>query len=748
MRNRTGELPRCYLRLRHTNINLSSVSCSMDDHDGEKEELAEQVREANRKHKKSGGFQAMGLSSLVYRAILHKGYKVPTPIQRKAIPIIMHGRDVVAMARTGSGKTAAFLIPMLERLKQHSARVGARALILSPSRELAAQTLKFTKELGKYMDLRACNLVGGDNMDEQFAAMAANPDIIVATPGRLMHLLIEMKSNLKTVEYVVFDEADRLYEMGFASQLHEILHALPETRQTLLFSATLPKMLVDFAKAGLSNPALIRLDVDTRISRDLQMLFFATKTVEKDAALIHLLRKLGDKDELTIVFASTKHHVEFVHEMLSAAGIDNSYIYGSLDQTARKIHLNRFKTMKQRVLIVTDVAARGLDVPLLDNVVNYDFPCAPKIFVHRVGRAGRAGRKGISYSFISPDEVPYLLDLQLFTSRPFLFASAMAGKYPDYTSEIILGDIPRSLLDPLLEETQSLISSNINLENLKTAAMNAYKMYHKTRGVAAPESYRRSKEMANTTHGLHPWFSDEVDIHEAARLAMIQSLSKYRSRKEDSKAILFPIATAKLSRDSEYYMSHAPADANTERGYSMPGKATFAEQARAAVIEVTGDDKDTMKASRKLQWDSKKHNFVRPTIGADNKKRVRTDSGALVPASYNSKRFEDWQAKTKMSLPRPGEMELDNGAASAKALSAFGNRRFRHNKITAPTPGSASSIRKEAKRQKTSHDNSAGSAKSGAPVKSELKTSTQIAKARKIKEMRKAKNSRKPRKRT
>ena len=150
-----------------------------------------------------------GLSSLVYKAILHKGYKVPTPIQRKAIPIIIQGRDVVAMARTGSGKTAAFLVPMLERLKLHSARVGARALILSPSRELAAQTLKFTKELAKYTDLRACALVGGDNMDEQFAAMAANPDIIVATPGRLMHLMIEMKSNLKTVEYVVFDEADR-----------------------------------------------------------------------------------------------------------------------------------------------------------------------------------------------------------------------------------------------------------------------------------------------------------------------------------------------------------------------------------------------------------------------------------------------------------------------------------------------------------------------------------------------------------
>ena len=197
----------------------------------------------------------------------------------------------------------------------------------------------------------------------------------------------------------------RLFEMGFSSQLNEILHALPETRQTLLFSATLPRLLVDFAKAGLNNPALLRLDVDHRISRDLQMLFFSVKSMEKDAAIIHLLRNLSDKDELTIVFTATKHHVEYLHEMLSIAHIENSYIYGALDQTARKIHLNRFKTKKHKVLIVTDVAARGLDVPLLDNVINYDFPATPKIFVHRVGRAGRAGRKGTSYSFISSDEV-------------------------------------------------------------------------------------------------------------------------------------------------------------------------------------------------------------------------------------------------------------------------------------------------------------------------------------------------------
>jgi ATP-dependent RNA helicase DDX54/DBP10 len=173
----------------------------------QKVDLKRQIQSVNRKGKKSGGFQSMGLSYPVYKAILNQGYKVPTPIQRKAIPVILNGLDVVGMARTGSGKTAAFLIPLIERLKVHSVKVGVRSLILSPSRELATQTLKFAREFGKNTDLRSCVFIGGDNMEDQFSALTSNPDIIIATPGRLMHLIIECNLDLKTVEYVVFDEA-------------------------------------------------------------------------------------------------------------------------------------------------------------------------------------------------------------------------------------------------------------------------------------------------------------------------------------------------------------------------------------------------------------------------------------------------------------------------------------------------------------------------------------------------------------
>lgn len=183
------------------------------------------------------------------------GYKVPTPIQRKCIPLILDGKDAVAMARTGSGKTAAFLIPMLEKLKAHSAKVGIRALVLSPTRELALQTLKFCKQLGKHTDLRYAVVLGGDSMDQQFSDMHSNPDVVVATPGRLLHIVVEMELVLSTVKYLVFDEADRLFEMGFAEQLTELIARLPEDRQTLLFSATLPKLLVEFARAGLQVSA-------------------------------------------------------------------------------------------------------------------------------------------------------------------------------------------------------------------------------------------------------------------------------------------------------------------------------------------------------------------------------------------------------------------------------------------------------------------------------------------------------------
>ncbi|CAM9214411.1 unnamed protein product, partial [Hapterophycus canaliculatus] len=382
---------------------------------------------------KVGSFQAMGLSQDLFRGIMAMGYKVPTPVQRKSLPVTLAGADVVVMARTGSGKTAAFLIPVLEKLGSHSHKMGARSIILSPTRELAVQTLTFARKMSKLKDLRMALLVGGDSMDKQFTALADNPDIIIATPGRLMHHLQEVPEfTLRGVEVIVFDEADRLFEMGFAEQLREIMRGVPEERQSLLFSATMPKQLVQFARAGLKDPVLIRLDTESKISTELSLAFLTCRSTDKPAALLFLLREVIPEDDMTIVFVATRHHAEFLHELLREAGTLSSVVYGAMDQEARSIHLDKFRKGKTKLLVVTDVAARGIDVPLLNNVINYAFPPAPKLFVHRVGRAARQGRTGTAYSIVDPEEIPHMLDLHLFLGRkPTNVYAAPAAPGPD-----------------------------------------------------------------------------------------------------------------------------------------------------------------------------------------------------------------------------------------------------------------------------------------------------------------------------
>ncbi|EAL88958.1 ATP dependent RNA helicase (Dbp10), putative [Aspergillus fumigatus A1163] len=541
--------------------------------------IAEQQTSANRKAsnlkgrtvKKGGGFQAMGLSANLLKAIARKGFSVPTPIQRKTIPVIMDDQDVVGMARTGSGKTAAFVIPMIEKLKSHSTKVGARGLVLSPSRELALQTLKVVKELGRGTDLKSVLLVGGDSLEEQFAMIAGNPDIIIATPGRFLHLKVEMNLDLSSIRYVVFDEADRLFEMGFAAQLTEILHGLPANRQTLLFSATLPKSLVEFARAGLQEPTLVRLDTESKISPDLQNAFFSVKSSEKEGALLYILhevikmptgptevsqqrkeedasaknlknkkRKRAEMEKAvntresptkhsTIVFAATKHHVDYLYSLLCEAGFAVSYVYGSLDQTARKIQVQNFRTGMTNILVVTDVAARGIDIPILANVINYDFPSQPKIFVHRVGRTARAGRKGWSYSLVRDADAPYLLDLQLFLGRRLVVGREF-GDQVNFAEDVVTGSLPRDGLSQSCEWVTKVLDDNADLAAQRTVAAKGEKLYMRTRNAASLESAKRSKQVVSSDNwtSVHPLFQDETSNLEAEREKMLARIGGYR----------------------------------------------------------------------------------------------------------------------------------------------------------------------------------------------------------------------------
>ncbi|NXL87762.1 DDX54 helicase, partial [Alectura lathami] len=541
---------------------LPAFPTAEDEDDATAEDMQAMVRAQNKK-KKSGGFQSMGLSYPVFKGVMKKGYKVPTPIQRKTIPVILRGRDVVAMARTGSGKTACFLLPMFERLKAPSP-AGARALVLSPTRELALQTLKFTKELGKFTGLRTALVLGGDKMEDQFAALHENPDIIIATPGRLVHVAVEMNLKLHSVEYVVFDEADRLFEMGFAEQLQEILARLPGGHQTVLFSATLPKLLVEFARAGLTEPMLIRLDVESKLSEQLKLAFFHVRGDDKPAVLLHLLRSVVKPQDQTVVFVATKHHTEYLKEamgsdlfpylqLLTSQGIRCTHIYSSLDQTARKINIAKFAQGKCPVLLVTDVAARGLDIPMLDNVINYSFPAKSKLFLHRVGRVARAGRSGTAYSLVAPDEMPYVFDLHLFLGRPLVLAGVqempavpgVGGRELTYRLSPadaggVLGRVPQSLVDD--EECLLLTDheGSLELQSLRRVADNAHKQYLRSRPGPSPESIKRVKELDVSQLGIHPLFSARFEDTELERLKLVDSIKTYKS-----KATIFEInATA------------------------------------------------------------------------------------------------------------------------------------------------------------------------------------------------------------
>ncbi|EMR08744.1 hypothetical protein PNEG_02918 [Pneumocystis murina B123] len=474
--------------------------------------------------------------------------------------------DVVAMARTGSGKTAAFVIPMIERLKTHQTKVGSRALILSPNRELALQTIKVVKELKRGTNLKAVLLVGGESLEEQFEMMSTNPDIIVATPGRFLHLKIEMDLDLKTIEYLVFDEADRLFEMGFSEQLSEILRYLPSSRQTSLFSATLPKSLVDFAKAGLQNPILVRLDVESMVSEDLQSAFFSVKSSEKEAALLYLLHDIikiprsiqGIKDNnleengkdntckynqntispySTIIFTSTRHHVEYLTKLLSLSGYLVSHIYGSLDQTARKNQIASFRAGKTTLLVVTDIAARGIDIPLLSNVINYDFPPKPKIFIHRVGRTARAGQKGWAYSLLKTDDAPYLIELQLFLGKKIVSSN---DQDPDYVQNIVLGTFLRHKLEYYCEWIAHVLKENNECYSLKQVMQKGEILYSKTAGSASIESNRRAKELVKSLEWsiINPLLIDtnsEKNVAKEALLAKISNYSPHETIFENSK---------------------------------------------------------------------------------------------------------------------------------------------------------------------------------------------------------------------
>ncbi|OMJ70405.1 hypothetical protein SteCoe_31629 [Stentor coeruleus] len=619
---------------------------------------------------KGVSFESLGLEPYLYKAIKSKGYNLPTPIQRKSIPAILSGSDIIAVAKTGSGKTGAFLIPIIQRLKEHSSLVGARAVIISPTRELATQTVRFASELSKFSNLKIALLVGGAGLKQEFTKLAENPDIIIATPGRLMHFIVELKYSLSKAEIAVLDESDRLVEMGLMDQVKIILGSMDNpSRQTLCFSATLPDSLSEFSKTGLSQPLLIKLDQEYRMPEELKMDFYMVRGEDKDPALVHLIRRIPDNEQ-SIIFVSTRHHVEYIEVLCNLLKISCVGLFGAMDEEARKQSLDLFIKKKRKFLITSDVTARGIDIPSLDNVIHYDFPATPKLFIHRSGRAARAGRAGRCFVIATNPDIPYLIDTFL----------QIGGR-----DEKSLGSIPEDLLTDIKEDIKCVLAQVdcSELEKRQQSVKNAIKKYHKTRESASFESVKRAKDFS---YGLHPDYESKDKVVEDFTKKIkdfrpvyniLELNAKYQGK--DDVAELMKSKRLQLKKQKK---SEIPQPENEEEIAQMEemtkninmsgqsagklkrgqmqsfraedflgyeGKKVFekGKEFSQLALEMPLDDELALRKRDKMVWDNKKKKYVQ-----EQKSKPKFETN-----QKSQKLYKEWKKETKKRIQKVGETE-------------------------------------------------------------------------------------------
>lgn len=361
-------------------------------------------------------FKKLSIIEPILTALDEKGYTTPTDIQQQAIHPALDNRDILGLAQTGTGKTAAFSLPIIQQLcqeKTNSKKREIRALILTPTRELAIQINESLTDYTKYVDIRHCVIFGGVKQNAQVNELRQGIDILVATPGRLLDLMSQGIISLKAIRHFVLDEADRMLDMGFIHDIRRILPQLPKIKQTLFFSATMPPSIDKLSRSILHKPVKVEVAPVSSVVETIEQCVYFVEKQEKKDLLIDLLKK--DATKSILVFSRTKHGADKIARILTKAGIESAAIHGNKSQNARQRALSSFKSNEIRVLIATDIAARGIDIDQLGLVINYDLPDVPETYVHRIGRTGRAGNTGTALTFCAEDERPMLRDIQKLT---------------------------------------------------------------------------------------------------------------------------------------------------------------------------------------------------------------------------------------------------------------------------------------------------------------------------------------------
>ena len=375
--------------------------------------------------------KVLGIIEPIRKALTVKGYRHPTPIQRQSIPILLRGKDLLACAQTGTGKTAAFAIPILQQLyldwQKNRRPRKIRALIVTPTRELAIQIADSFTDYGKFTGIKNTVVFGGVKQGTQTNTLRKGVDVLVATPGRLLDLMSQGFISLNDIEYFVLDEADRMLDMGFIHDIRKIIAKLPSRRQSLFFSATMPPVIVELSQKILgSNPEKVTVSPNQTTAEKVDQLVYFVSKKDKIKLLIHLLQK--EPITSVLVFSRTKHGANKIVKLLWRADVKADAIHGNKSQASRQRALGDFKSGKTKVLVATDIAARGIDVDNLSHVINYDLPNIPETYIHRIGRTGRAGASGIALSFCNVEEKAYLRDIQkligqkisVITDHPFV----------------------------------------------------------------------------------------------------------------------------------------------------------------------------------------------------------------------------------------------------------------------------------------------------------------------------------------